>query len=78
MHCAGCARNIENNLRQVKGVSTVTVDLLGQEVIIEHDGTTEEETIVQKLDQMGYPKVGDESLLKQAKSYVSCLIGQLK
>lgn len=78
MSCSGCASSVENNLREIRGVNSVTVNLIKQEVIVAHDGTTDEEEVLLALDKMGYPKLGDESLFKQAKSYVSCLTGRLK
>mgnify|MGYP003778120179 CR=1 FL=1 len=65
-------------MQDIQGVNTVTVNLPEGQVIVEHDGITEEEDVYQALNRMGYPKVGDESLLKQAKSYVSCIVGRIK
>ena len=52
------------------------VDLEKSEVTLA--GIFEENKVIKKLDQMGYPKVGHNSLLKKAKSYVSCAIGRIK
>ena len=40
-------------------------------------GTAERETIVAKLNELGYPEKGDNTLLRQAKSYVNCAIGRM-
>lgn len=32
---------------------------------------------VSKMDSMGYPEKGNNTILKEAKSYVSCAIGKV-
>jgi copper chaperone len=74
--CSGCIKSIKNELKEIPGVISVDVDLAKSEVMLA--GEFEENTVIKKLDQMGYPKVGNNSLLKKAKSYVSCAIGRIK
>ena len=74
--CSGCIKSIKNELKEIPGVISVDVDLAKSEVMLA--GEFEENTVIKKLDQMGYPKVGHNSLLKKAKSYVSCAIGRIK
>jgi hypothetical protein len=33
--------------------------------------------VLASLNSMGYPQKGDNTLFKQAKSYVSCAIGKM-
>ena len=74
--CSGCIKSIKNELKEIPGVISVDVDLEKSEVTLA--GIFEENKVIKKLDQMGYPKVGHNSLLKKAKSYVSCAIGRIK
>lgn len=74
--CSGCIKSIKNELKEIPGVISVDVDLEKSEVTLA--GVFEENKVIKKLDQMGYPKVGHNSLLKKAKSYVSCAIGRIK
>jgi hypothetical protein len=35
------------------------------------------EEVIDKLNFLGYPEKGNNSLLSQAKSYVSCAVGKM-
>jgi hypothetical protein len=35
------------------------------------------EIYIKKLDSMGYPEKGNNTFVKEAKSYVSCAIGKV-
>lgn len=75
--CSGCAATIRKGLSEIDGVSDVQVDLENSSVSLEADRQLEE-TIHAKLAQLGYPVENDpNSLMKQAKSYVSCMIGRV-
>ena len=74
--CSGCIKSIKKELKEIPGVISVGVDLEKSEVSLE--GEFDENKVFKKLDQMGYPKVGKNSLLKKAKSFVSCAIGRIK
>lgn len=78
LHCQGCACNVQDTIGQIDGVETVQVDLETRAVIVNHDGTANEDQIIQTLDRMGYPQADQQTMLKQAKSYVSCAIGRIK
>lgn len=41
MHCEGCARTVEEALREVPGVATVSVDLDHDTAVIEGGGASE-------------------------------------
>jgi copper chaperone len=73
--CSGCITSIKNELKEIPGVISVDVDLEKSEVTLA--GEFEENLIIKKLDHMGYPVVGHNSLMKKAKSYVSCAIGKI-
>ena len=56
IHCQGCASRIEKALRALPGVISVEVDIPNQEVVLRHDlEKTDQESIQQVLDDMGYP-----------------------
>ena len=52
MDCGACAKTIENHLRKVPGVRTVTVNFSTGKMVIDHDNTIEE--IVSEVTKAGY------------------------
>jgi copper chaperone len=75
LKCGGCKNSIEKALLEIVGVKKVEVSLEKNEVTVE--GEFNEQVVCEKLDHMGYSVVGHNSLLKKAKSYVSCAIGRM-
>ncbi|MDD3005565.1 heavy metal-associated domain-containing protein [Flavobacterium sp.] len=73
--CGGCMNSIKNTLAKSEGVSEVSIDK--ETETIEIESTTEREQLVQILSNLGYPEKGHNTLLKKAKSYVSCAIGKM-
>lgn len=74
--CGGCASSIKNGLLKIEGVEEVQVDFT--EGIVEVIGNAlNQETIIHKLHNMGYPLPGKGGGLTTATSYVSCMIGRL-
>lgn len=74
--CEGCKNNIVDTLEK-NGMLNVSVDLEKQEVSFEGYVQIAKEF----LAKMGYPEAGSpeaESLIKKAKSFVSCAIGKMK
>lgn len=74
--CEGCKNTIISTLEK-NGMSEVGVDLEKQEVSFEGDMDIAKE----QLAKIGYPEIGSEeakSLIKKAKSLVSCAIGKMK
>jgi len=72
----GCMNSIKTALQQMEGVQEVNIDKDTETVTIESDSDIE--PFIQKLNDLGYPQKGNNSLLKKAKSYVSCAVGNLK
>jgi len=66
--------SIKTALQQMEGVQEVSIDK--DTVTIESDSDIE--PFIKKLNDLGYPQKGNNSLLKKAKSYVSCAVGNLK
>lgn len=54
MKCGGCAKNVENALKSLPGVSGVAVDLKAGKVKVEHDGKASVDQMKQKIKDAGY------------------------
>ena len=53
MHCAGCTRAVENELRQVDGVEQAAAELEGKTVIV--TGTNLEDAVLRAaIEEAGY------------------------
>jgi copper chaperone CopZ len=74
--CGGCMSGIKKALLEFKGVKSVEITLEEEKILIqgEHLDRT---TYINKMDSMGYPEKGNNTLFKEAKSYVSCAIGKV-
>ena len=74
--CGGCMSGIKNALLAFLGVKSVEIDL--EEELITIQGENLDRTAyIKKVDGMGYPEKGNNTLLKEVKSYVSCAIGKV-
>lgn len=76
--CGGCANSINKGLTEIQGVTNVRVD--HEHGIIAYTISDESlnQSVLDKLDKMGYPADPDQNtMLKKAKSYVSCMIGRI-
>lgn len=74
--CGGCQKNIVNSLTK-EGFTDVSVDLSCQEVSFNGDV----ERAKSLLSKMGYPEANSEeamSIMKKAKSFVSCAVGKMQ
>ena len=74
--CAGCMTSIKHALLKIKGVSKVDIDKDEEKISLTGDQYQLSE-VLDSLNGMGYPQKGDNTLFKQAKSYVSCAIGKM-
>lgn len=75
--CGGCANTITKGLLDIDGISHVKVDHENGVVAFEFTDDAQLSVVEQKLDKMGYPVDPDQNtMLKKAKSYVSCMIGR--
>jgi len=79
--CGGCARTVENTLKDVNGVSQIEVDVETGMVDIHCDGQVSRSDLADALSSKGYPEVGElaglESVGAKAKSFVSCAVGRI-
>lgn len=78
--CGGCARTIENNLKKIENLHSVTVNVEEGLITVEGDNLQREE-IVKLLLSLGYPETGSvnglSSFKAKATSVVSCAIGRI-
>lgn len=73
--CHGCAHKIQTALENL-GMTAVTVSPDEQTVKFEGD----RQRAKAELEKLGYPEAGSEaaaSLLKKARSFVSCALGRM-
>lgn len=69
---------IRKGLEALPGVESAAPDnQTGTVVVSFEDKQISMEAIAEKLSDMGYPLVGENGMLKKAKSYVSCMIGRV-
>jgi copper chaperone CopZ len=74
--CGGCMTSIKKGILELAGVTRVDIALEAEKITIEGNHLNRA-AILKTLDHMGYPEKGNNSLFKEAKSYVSCAIGKV-
>lgn len=74
--CGGCANSVRKALQAFPEVREIKVSHETGEIEIQTDNPDERPVYVAALARIGYPESGENSLLAQAKSYVSCAIGR--
>ena len=74
--CAGCMTSIKHALLKIKGIAKVEINQ-DEEKISLLGNKYELSEVIDSLNRMGYPQKGENTLFKQAKSYVSCAIGKM-
>jgi len=73
--CGGCMNSIKTALLKLDGVTDVSIDKEIDTVTV--TGTMIREDVVNKLNDLGYPEKGNNTLIRKAKSYVNCAIGRM-
>ena len=73
--CGGCVNSIKTALLKLNNVDDVDIDK--ETGIVKVFGSVEKTAITLKLNALGYPEKGDNTMIKKAKSYVSCAIGRI-
>ena len=67
MSCASCAMRIENNLKKVNGVQSVSVNFSSSSLFIEFDSKDiTSEKIIKTVDALGYSLIAEEKVNKDA------------
>ena len=78
LKCGGCASTIKKGLISIDGIETVDIAIETSEITIQSEDMDVVASAIKKLSSMGYPQIGDpNSMLKKAKSYVSCAVGKI-
>ena len=73
--CGGCINSIKSALLKIADVADVSIDKEIDTIIV--TGNVDKETVIAKLNELGYPEKGNNSLTKKAKSYLNCAIGRM-
>lgn len=73
--CAGCMNSITKALMSLPGVSNVSITKETETVFVE--GNVQRNLLTAKLSELGYPEKGSNTILHQAKSFVSCAVGKM-
>jgi copper chaperone len=73
--CSGCSNTIRTDLLKIPKVENVSVAI--DEGCITITGNPDRSLVIAKLNDMGYPEAGHNTLVKKAKSYLSCAIGKM-
>lgn len=73
--CNGCINRIKTSLLTIEGVETVAINLELEMLSVE--GAFDREKVIAKLNELGYPEKGNNSIVKKAKSYVNCVVGRI-
>ncbi|MBK7007612.1 MAG: heavy-metal-associated domain-containing protein [Saprospiraceae bacterium] len=73
--CGGCMNTIRQAIGKIEGVKGVEIE--ENKTTIHIEAETDRGPLVEKLASLGYPELGNNNLLHQAKSFVSCAIGRM-
>lgn len=73
--CGGCMNSIKTALLKLEGVTEVIIDKEIDTVTV--TGAVNRDVIINKLNELGYPEKGNNTLIRKAKSYVNCAIGRM-
>jgi len=73
--CGGCMNSIKTALLKLEGVTAVIIDKEIDTVSV--TGAANRDVIINKLNELGYPEKGNNTLIRKAKSYVNCAIGRM-
>lgn len=73
--CGGCINSIQTALLKLNNVEKVAIDKETETVSLFGDFSRDE--VIDKLNELGYPEKGNNTLLRKAKSYVNCAIGRM-
>jgi len=73
--CGGCVNSIKTALLKLEGVETIEIDKDIDTIVL--TGTIKRDLVIKKLNDLGYPEKGHNTMVKKAKSYVSCAVGRM-
>jgi copper chaperone CopZ len=75
--CGGCENTIRKEILHQPGVQAVHIDGEHQIIHITGDDDMDKGHIAARLEHLGYPEAGRNSVVSKIKSYVSCATGRL-
>lgn len=75
IRCGGCVKSIKESLGKLPGVREVEV-YKDEERLLVSGLDLDRNSILDKLASLGYPEKGNNSLLRKARSLVSCATGK--
>jgi copper chaperone CopZ len=77
--CNGCANTIKTALLKIDNIQDVEIDFENGLVTVASNQEIDKSIITAKLLKLGYPETdsNNNTLLQQAKSYISCAIGKI-
>ncbi|WP_291129280.1 heavy-metal-associated domain-containing protein [Flavobacterium sp. UBA7682] len=73
--CGGCMNSIKTALLKIDGAENVIIDKDTDIIFV--FGNVDRAIIIDKLNDLGYPEKGNNTLVRKAKSYVNCAIGRM-
>ncbi|WP_162127958.1 heavy-metal-associated domain-containing protein [Flavobacterium phycosphaerae] len=73
--CGGCMNSIQTALLKLDQVEKVTIDKETETISV--TGQVMRDTLLNQLNELGYPEKGNNTLLRKAKSYVNCALGRM-
>jgi len=75
--CGGCAASIQKSLLSQPGVQAVHVEEKDGVVHINGDDQMDREHLIHRLNTLGYPEVGNNTLLKKGVGLVNYATGRM-
>lgn len=79
LKCGGCGKIITDALNALPRIETTIISTDENSVSFDYEEPIALEEVEATLSRLGYPVDGSRNtLLKKAKSYVSCAIGRMK
>jgi copper chaperone len=76
LKCGGCAKTITQNLKAIKNIDQILIDVENNAVTLTHELDSLFQ-VKETLRSIGYPEQGEpNNLLDKTKSYISCAIGK--
>ncbi|MDP2161670.1 MAG: cation transporter [Flavobacterium sp.] len=73
--CGGCMNSIKTALLKIEKVDEVEINKEIDTIYV--TGSVDKTLIISKLNELGYPEKGNNSIVKKAKSFVNCAIGKI-
>lgn len=73
LDCAACANTLEEEIKKIKGVKTISINFINQKMILEYDGDRTFETIKKKIKEIE-PEVSIDDMDEPEEEHLKQLI----